>query len=127
MFLANNKSSKNLANNTMKASQSNGRLKIMKSKINASQARSGLKTAKNVSVKTRNLYYELKNAMTEKLNEKGIECASKRNSLQNLHSESSRGTKFNYTTLNGGCNKLNTAPFKNISHPKKFNDSEGSY
>ena len=125
MFLAPNKSSKNLLSNTIKTSSSGASLhrkspnsvrtlegvskfKLSKNKIislNESK-KLGSKTRKDgSSKKTRNLYYEIKNAMTEKLSHKNNQFTAKRNSLNSAGSSSSKCNAFEYANFTNSSSR----------------------
>lgn len=85
--------------------------KIPKSRIVAykdhSQKIENLKPKIGVACKkSRNLYYEIKNAVTEKLNKKQTDFLQKRNSLNNLHASGTKHSGIEYTTFSSCSSRV---------------------
>jgi len=126
MFLTNNKSNKNFSTCTLKTSEPVRKLKISKHKITPIPQRTGLKTAKNIPVKkTKNLYYELKDAMLEKFVTKGTGFGSKRNSFQNLHSISNKGNTLEFSNFNSLPLKQSVVSMANLPQTTRMADVSG--
>jgi hypothetical protein len=119
MFLPSNKSSKVLLSNTIKISSSAASLlkktpnstRILDKIASFQEAKKiNVKSSKNpITKKSRNLYYEIKTAMTEKLTGKGSTLTSKRNSLNSLHSPALKNSVFDYSHSNGSMNRMSAA------------------
>ena len=143
---------KNPLSNTIKTTSSGGSLakktpnsvrnldkgnkfKIAKNKIITmhENKKLGLKTTKASSKKTRNLYNEIKNAVTENLTKKENPFTAKRNSLTNLHSSGGRISKFEYAESiasvvgrNSTVNLLASVPDTTRTRQEKFDyDTSG--
>lgn len=112
---------------SLKTSESASRIKLSKNKIKSIPIK-GSGTMKNMNLKkTRNLYYELKDAMTEKYSNKGSLSASKRNSLQSFQSNSARGSTFELSSYASNPKKKTIATIKNLPKSTRLADMPGKH
>ncbi|CAI2358877.1 unnamed protein product [Moneuplotes crassus] len=139
MFLANSKSTKSFAqsaikvsmapkssnkeNFSIKSSESGNKMKLSKPTIKYFPVKSGVGPIKNINMKkTRNLYYELKDAMTEKFSHKESLSSSKRNSIHSIQTNSARGSTFEISSYNTLPQKKTIATIKNLPKTTRMAD-----